>query len=166
MRLPDGKTLAHAYALEPVKGFGPQTFCELRDRALTASGVFASPSRLPTGGKRGGKFRAEIASLASAYLEVFEQRAARKIERAAQDPEKLRKAAPHKEFEVYRQVVGGKKHKVFRLEAMRAGFGKAWREKDYRTIVEVAKKIPEFVLQEDPKLLIYYDNALGRTGDS
>jgi hypothetical protein len=79
----------------------------------------------------------------------------------AQDLEKLREAALHKEFETYKQI-GSKKLKVFRLEAVRAGFGKAWREKDYDTIIEVAKKIPETVLQEDPKLLMYYDNALDR----
>lgn len=80
----------------------------------------------------------------------------------AQDLEKLREAALHKEFETYRQA-GGKRLKVFRLEAMRAGFGKAWRERNYQTIIEVAKKMPETVLQEDPKLLMYYDNALDRT---
>lgn len=81
----------------------------------------------------------------------------------AQDLEKLREAALHKEFETYRQAVGGKKLKVFRLEAVRAGFGKAWRDREYGTIIEVAKKVPGTVLQEDPKLLMYYDNALDRT---
>jgi len=45
--------------------------------------------------------------------------------------------------------------KVFRLEAVRAGFKKAWQEKSnegYRTIIEVAKKIPENILQEDQAL--------------
>ena len=84
LRLPDQKTLAHTYALEAVKGFGPQKFRELRDRGLTASEVLADPSRLPTGGKRGDTFRAEIARLASAGLEVFEQRASRQLERARQ----------------------------------------------------------------------------------
>jgi hypothetical protein len=79
----------------------------------------------------------------------------------ARDLEKLREAALHKEFEIYKQN-GSKKLKVFRLEAVRAGFGKAWHDKDYGTIIEAAKKIPETVLQEDPKLLIYYDNALDR----
>ena len=79
----------------------------------------------------------------------------------AQDLEKLREAALHKEFDTYKQI-GSKKLTVFRLEAVRAGFGKAWREKDYDTIIEVAKKILETVLQEDPKLLMYYDNALDR----
>ncbi len=80
----------------------------------------------------------------------------------AQDLEKLREAALHKEFETYRQA-GSKRLKVFRLEAMRAGFGKAWRERNYQTIIEVAKKMPVTVLQEDPKLVMYYDNALDRT---
>lgn len=83
----------------------------------------------------------------------------------AQDLEKLRDAALLKEFETYRHH-GGKRLKVFRLEAVRAGFGKAWRDREYGTIIEVAKKVPENVLQEDPKLLMYYDNALDRTEDT
>ena len=53
------------------------------------------------------------------------------------------------------------------IEAVRAGFKKAWQDKSeagYRTIIEVAKKIPENVLQEDPKLLMWYDQALTRMG--
>jgi hypothetical protein len=53
--------------------------------------------------------------------------------------------------------------KVFRLEAVRAGFKKAWQERDYATIITVARKVPENVLQEDPKLLMWYDQALMRT---
>lgn len=44
--------------------------------------------------------------------------------------------------------------KVFRLEAVCAGFKKAWQERDYATIIAVAEKIPEDVLQEDAKLLM------------
>ena len=54
--------------------------------------------------------------------------------------------------------------KVFRLEAVRAGFKKAWQERDYATIITVARKIPEKVLQEDPKLLMWYDQAVTRMG--
>lgn len=46
----------------------------------------------------------------------------------------------------------------------RAGFKKAWQERDYATIIAVARKIPEKILQEDPKLLMWYDQALTRTG--
>jgi hypothetical protein len=49
---------------------------------------------------------------------------------------------------------------------VRAGFKKAWQERDYKTIIEVARKIPENVLQEDPKLLMWYDQALTRSGQS
>nr|WP_205664686.1 DNA methyltransferase [Ammonifex thiophilus] len=82
----------------------------------------------------------------------------------AADLEKLREKALLKEFEEYRNFTG-RKLKVFRLEAVRAGFKKAWQERDYRTIIEVARKIPESVLQEDPKLLMWYDQALTRVGE-
>jgi hypothetical protein len=85
----------------------------------------------------------------------------------AGDMEKKREKALLKEFEEYR-ISSQKRLKVFRLEAVRAGFKKAWQEKSnegYRTIIEVARKIPENVLQEDPKLLMWYDQALTRSGE-
>jgi hypothetical protein len=82
----------------------------------------------------------------------------------AGDLEKLRERSLLKEFEEYRASTQ-KRLKVFRLEAVRAGFKMAWQERDYATIITVARKIPENVLQEDPKLLMWYDQALTRTGD-
>ena len=82
----------------------------------------------------------------------------------AGDLEKLRERALMREFEEYRESKQ-KRLKVFRLEAVRAGFKKAWQERDYATIVAVARKIPENILQEDPKLLMWYDRALTRTGE-
>ena len=81
----------------------------------------------------------------------------------AGDLEKLREKALLREFEDYKEVK--KKLKVFRLEAVRAGFKKAWQERDYATIITVARKVPENVLQEDPKLLMWYDQAVTRMGD-
>ena len=81
----------------------------------------------------------------------------------AGDLEKLRERALLKEFEEYKQAK--KKLKVFRLEAVRAGFKKAWQERDYPTIVSVADKIPNNVLEEDPKLLMWYDQAVTRLGE-
>lgn len=81
----------------------------------------------------------------------------------AGDLEKLREKALLKEFEEYKEVK--KKLKVFRLEAVRAGFKKAWQERDYAVIVAVADKIPNNVLEEDPKLLMWYDQAVTRMGD-
>jgi len=59
----------------------------------------------------------------------------------------------------------GKKIKVLRLEAVRAGFKHCWQARDYRTIIAVAQRIPEDVLQEDPKLLMWYDQAVTRSGE-
>ena len=80
----------------------------------------------------------------------------------AGDLEKLREKALLKEFEEYKEVK--KKLKVFRLEAVRAGFKKAWQERDYAVIVAVADKIPNNILEEDPKLLMWYDQAVTRMG--
>lgn len=78
------------------------------------------------------------------------------------DLEKLRERSLLKEFGEYKQAK--KKLKVFRLEAVRAGFKKAWQERDYVTIIAVAEKIPNSVLEEDPKLLMWYDQAVTRMG--
>jgi len=83
----------------------------------------------------------------------------------AGDLEKLRERTLMREFEEY-WGSKQKRLKVFRLEAVRAGFKKAWQERDYTTIIAVARKIPENVLQEDPKLLMWYDQALTRSGET
>jgi hypothetical protein len=71
--------------------------------------------------------------------------------------EQLRSRALLKEFQQYIETKG--KHKVVRTEALRAGFKDAWQKKDYTTIVQIAKRIPDAVVQEDPALLMYFDNA-------
>ncbi len=81
----------------------------------------------------------------------------------AGDLEKLREKALLREFEEYKQTK--KKLKIFRLEAVRAGFKKAWQERDYKVIITVAEKIPNKILEEDPKLLMWYDQAVTRMGD-
>jgi DNA methylase len=79
----------------------------------------------------------------------------------AEDREKVREKSLLRDFEQYKQTT--KKLKVFRLEAMRAGFKKAFREKEYQTIIDVAQKIPGTLLEEDPELLRFYDYAVTRT---
>ena len=81
----------------------------------------------------------------------------------AGDLEKLRERTLLKEFEQYKHY--NKKLKVFRLEAVRVGFKKAWQERDYMTIVAIAEKIPSSVLEEDPKLLMWFDQAMTRMQD-
>jgi len=78
------------------------------------------------------------------------------------DLEKLREKTLLKEFEEYKQAK--KKLKIFRLEAIRAGFKKAWQEREYKVIITVADKIPNKILEEDPKLLLWYDQAVTRSG--
>lgn len=80
----------------------------------------------------------------------------------AQDLEKKREKVLLKEFETYLAATG-RRLKEFRLEVLRAGFKVAWGNKDYQTIIKVAHKIPDEALQEDEKLLLWYDQALTRT---
>lgn len=79
----------------------------------------------------------------------------------AQDLEKKREKVLLKEFETY-LVAAGRRLKEFRLEVLRAGFKAAWGNRDYQTIIKVAQKIPDEALQEDEKLLLWYDQALTR----
>jgi predicted RNA methylase len=77
-----------------------------------------------------------------------------------EDLEKLRERSLLREFREYAQGKG--RLKVFRTEAVRAGFKHAWHERNYRLIIQVAERLPTSVLQEDSALLMYYDNALMR----
>ena len=79
----------------------------------------------------------------------------------ATDLAELRARGLLREFDEYRDSTQ-RRLKLFRLEAVRAGFRRAWQAKDYATIVEVARKIPDNVLQDDPKLLMWYDQATTR----
>lgn len=79
----------------------------------------------------------------------------------AKDLEQRRERSLLKEFEIYKSTPG-RKLKEFRLEVLRAGFKSAWGAKDYKTIIGIAQKIPDEALQEDEKLLLWYDQALTR----
>ena len=81
------------------------------------------------------------------------------------DLEKLRTRTMLKEFEEYRTSTK-RKIRQFRTEAVRTGFKHCYDTRDYRTIAEVAGKLPEKVIQEDEKLLMYYDVATMRLGDA
>ena len=83
----------------------------------------------------------------------------------AADVEMRRTRLLLREFEEYRRSTQ-RRLRLFRLEAIRAGFFKAYQDRDYATIITIAEKIPEAVLQEDQKLLLWYDQALTRTGGS
>jgi len=76
------------------------------------------------------------------------------------DLEKLREKSLLREFLTYQESKG--KLKQFRLEAIRAGFKKNWSENNYKSIVDIANRLPDQIIQEDSSLLMYYDNALSR----
>lgn len=59
--------------------------------------------------------------------------------------------------------ISKKQLKILRTEAIRVGFKKAWADKDYQKIVTIGERLPEKIIQEDDKLLMYFDNALMRT---
>jgi hypothetical protein len=79
----------------------------------------------------------------------------------AKDLEQKREKALLKEFDTYK-TAPGRRLKEFRLEVLRAGFKTAWAARDYKTILAIAAKIPEEALQEDEKLLLWYDQAQTR----
>ena len=76
------------------------------------------------------------------------------------DVAKLREKNLLKEFQDYVNSKG--KLKVFRSEAIRVGFSRLWKDKNYRAIVGIAERLPEETIQEDSNLLMYYDISLSR----
>jgi len=74
------------------------------------------------------------------------------------DLEKLRRKRLLKDFyDIYARGTG--RIRNARTEAIRVGFDECWKERNYSLIVKVGDRLPENVLQEDPALLMYYDNA-------
>lgn len=76
------------------------------------------------------------------------------------DVAKLREKNLWKEFESYMNSKG--KLKLFRSEAIRVGFSRLWKDKNYQAIVDMAERLPGKTIQEDDKLLMYYDISLNR----
>ncbi|MFH0736765.1 MAG: DNA methyltransferase [bacterium] len=78
------------------------------------------------------------------------------------DRETLRKKSLLKEFEKYKNEAENikiKKITEIRVEALRTGFKMCWEKIDYKTIVNIAEKIPQNILLEDEQLLMFYDIA-------
>jgi hypothetical protein len=79
------------------------------------------------------------------------------------DLEALRQRTLLREYKEY--LKGKGRLKIFRSEAVRAGFSVDWKERNYADIVKIAERLPESVLQEDQGLLMYYHNASLRLSD-
>ncbi|HEC35970.1 MAG TPA: DNA methylase, partial [Anaerolineae bacterium] len=135
--------------LDPATGSGPQTYQDLQPKFLRELHK-ARHEALP-----------ELSEmLAQNFLKDEQDRWYVPDPARQEDLEKLRERSLLREFQEYAQGKG--RLRVFRTEAVRAGFKHAWHERDYRLIVKVAERLPESVLQEDASLLMYYDNALMR----
>ncbi len=80
------------------------------------------------------------------------------------DVAKLREKSLLREFDGYLKTKG--KLKLFRSEAIRAGFSKLWKDKNYQAIVDIAERLPTQTVQEDPNMLMYYDISLSRIGQA
>ncbi len=132
--------------LDPATGGRPQTYQEIQPQFLRQ--LHQAPyEALPE--------LSEV--LEQSFLQDGQERWYVPDPNRASDLEKLRQRALLREFARY--VEGRGRLRQFRTEAVRAGFADAWHRRDYATIVHVAKRLPERVLQEDPDLLMYYDNA-------
>ena len=81
----------------------------------------------------------------------------------ASDLELIREKTLLRTFVEYGNSQG--KLKEFRVEAVRAGFKDAWQRADYETIISIANRLPNVALQEDEKLLMWYDQAQTRASD-
>lgn len=77
------------------------------------------------------------------------------------DLEQIRQRALLKEFGQYQSST--EKLKTVRSEALRAGFADCWEKGEYAAIIEMSKRVPDNLIQEDPAQLMYYDNAVMRT---
>jgi DNA processing protein len=82
LALPDVAALAAVYALESIRGFGPQKFREVTAAGLTATDVLEAPSKLPITGRRGEAFRQLLDELTRAGIREFERRAETQLEHA------------------------------------------------------------------------------------
>lgn len=83
----------------------------------------------------------------------------------AKDRDIIRNKALIKEFNGYVELANNpkaKRMKEVRVEALRAGYQQCWDTKDFLTIVKISDKIPQNLLLEDEKLLMYYDIAKDR----
>lgn len=80
------------------------------------------------------------------------------------DKDKLREKALLKEFRTYVEFASKPRAKLkeVRVEAVRAGFKQCYMEKDFATIVMLAERIPQSLLEVDDILLQFYDIARTR----
>lgn len=77
------------------------------------------------------------------------------------DLEKLHHKSLMREFNLYKEQAQKPRARIreVRVEALREGFKECFKDKDFKTILLIADKIPQNILTEDEQLLQYYDIA-------
>lgn len=137
--------------LTPELGGDLQTFAELQPKFMQIARSIAKHEQMPDLG--------EI--LEQNFLEDASGKWYSPDPSKATDLERLRLKSLLREFNEYVQAKG--KLKQFRTEAVRAGFAEAYKKREYKVILDVAARLPESVLHEDPDLLMYFDTATLRS---
>lgn len=132
--------------LDPEQGAGPQTYAELANKFKKELHQ-VSYETMP-----------ELRDiLAENFLQDESERWYLPDPGKESDMQALREKGLLREFAVY--LKGKGRLKTFRLEAIRAGFSRAWKERDYAAILQVAERLPARVFEDDPQLMMYADNA-------
>ncbi|MEJ5241101.1 MAG: DUF559 domain-containing protein [Anaerolineales bacterium] len=133
-------------ALDPKQGGAPQTYAELLPKFLRELHQ-AKHEALP-----------ELSELLEEnFIQEADGRWRLPDPHKAADLETLRRKTLLREFKTYLEGQG--RLRRFRTEAVRVGFADAYHRRDWQSIIKVAERLPEDVLQEDPELLMYYDAA-------
>lgn len=148
----DEKTAIHwlYQRLDSSAGEGPQTYSELQPKFMQELKAVNRREKMPE----------LLVILEENFLKDEKGRWYIPDLAKSGDIAKLREKNLLKEFREYQASKG--RLKVFRSEAVRAGFAKLWEEKNYQGIVAMAERLPEETIQEDSNLLMYYDISLSR----
>jgi hypothetical protein len=136
--------------LDPTLGGEPQTFADLQPKFMRGSNP-AKHEQMPELG----------IILEQNFLEDENGKWRAPDPNKAADLERLRLKSLLREFNEYVQSTG--RLKQFRTEAVRAGFAEAYKTREYKVVLDVAARLPESVLHEDPDLLMYFDTAVLRS---
>ena len=137
--------------LDPTTGSGPQTYQELQPKFLRELHESRHEKQPELGDLLEENF---LQDKAERWYVLGPQK--------QEDLERLRDKSLLREFNTY--LKGNRRPRVFHTEAIRAGFSKAWKEPDCAMILKVAERLSAHVIEEDPSLLMYVDNARLRSG--
>ena len=139
--------------LDAKTGTGPQTYSDLQPKFMQEARSIARHEQMPE----------LLDMLKDNFLQDDEEHWYLPDPGKQADLDALRQKSLLREFSTY--LEGRGRLRSFRGEAVRAGFSHAWKERQYQTILHVADRLPNKILEEDPELLMYVDNARLRAGD-